>query len=185
MIRNDWWATPVWEIQTPFDEVFNNQLLVEFEEYDGPRSNLTYNIWKAPGKNIAILRDYTADIVKRATEEFIKPAWGNADFEHKRGWVNHNMPGQSIPVHCHGTPQIAMTYYVKAPKDCGDLLLIDPRGGAISWDMGMDTVSGSKFNRIKAQEGKLVFFPAFILHSVEANKSNLPRVSLSSNMGTK
>lgn len=185
MIRNDWWATPVWEVQTPFDEAFNNQLMLDFEEYDGPRNNLTYNIWKAKGKHIATLREYTEKIVKEATVDFIKPMWPNADFEHKRGWVNYNLPGQGIPVHCHGTPQIAMTYYVKAPIGCGDLLLIDPRGGAIAWDMGMDVVSGSKFNRIKPKEGKLVFFPAFILHSVEENKSTLPRVSLSSNMGTK
>mgnify|MGYP003704904577 CR=1 FL=1 len=185
MIRNDWWSTPVWEIQTPFDEEFNNQLLIEFEEYTGPRNNLTYNIWKASGKNIAILNEYTCKVVKEACAEFIRPIYGDSDFEHKRGWVNYNPPGQGIPVHCHGTPQIAMTYYVKTPEKCGDLLLIDPRGGAIGWDMGMDTVSGSKFNRIKPKESKLVFFPAFVLHSVETNRSSNYRISLSSNMGTK
>jgi hypothetical protein len=60
--------------------------------------------------------------------------------------------------------------------------LVDPRGG-VDWDNETDgQVVGIKTKRIKATTGKLVFLPGYVLHSVEENKSNLIRVSLSTNI---
>jgi hypothetical protein len=62
-------------------------------------------------------------------------------------------------------------------------LLIDPRNGC-DWDSGNDGVNGTKFNRVQPAEGKLVFFPGFVLHMVEPNQSDRARISITSNMGT-
>ncbi len=178
------WITPVWEIQTDFDTQFNDELLCEASKYCDPNSNdFNFNIWNCEGNRIQELREYTLKIVKAQTYDYISPNFNDFEFWHTRGWINYNEPGHSMPIHGHGGPKIAMTYYVKAPDNCGDLLLIDPRNGC-DWDAGTDGVNGTKFNRIKPVESKLVFFPGFVLHMVEANKSQLPRISLTSNMGT-
>ena len=182
--KTDMWVTPVWEIQTDFDISFNNELLNEIAAQKSTQKNsFNFNVWNFNSKRIQELREYTLKVIKDVTYDYISPNYVDFEFWHTRGWVNYNQPGHGMPIHGHGGPKIAMTYYVKAPENCGDLLLIDPRGG-VDWDSGNDGVNGTKFNRIKAQEGKLVFFPGFVLHMVEENKSTAPRISLTSNLGT-
>ena len=180
----DMWATPVWEIQTDFDEQFNNELLDEVAKYRDPTANsFSFNVWNSDSKRIQELKEYTLKVIKEATYDYIAPNFNDFNFWHTRGWLNYNAPGVSMPIHGHGGPKIAMTYYVKAPENCGDLLLIDPRNGC-DWDSGNDGVNGSKFNRVRPKESKLVFFPGYVLHMVDINRSNLPRISLTSNLGT-
>ena len=182
VIKNEWFVTPVWEVQTDFDTEFNNNLLSDISQYSLTNPN-EYNLWQSSGKYINELKGYTKQIVKELTYEYVYPTLGDFEYWHTRGWINHSKPGQSMPIHGHGGPKIAMTYYIKAPQNCGDLLVIDPRNGC-DWDSGMDGVNGSKFKRVTPKESKLVFFPGFLLHSVETNYSNQDRISLTSNMGT-
>jgi uncharacterized protein (TIGR02466 family) len=182
IIINEWWTTPVWEVQTDFTTDFNDRLLDEIDKYKPSNVN-EYNLWQIESECISKLKDFTKKIVKELTYEYIYPTLGDFEYWHTRGWINHNKPGQSMAIHGHGGPKIAMTYYIKAPENCGDLLVIDPRNGC-DWDSGMDGVNGSKFKRVKPAESKLVFFPGFLLHSVEENKSKYDRISLTSNMGT-
>ena len=176
-MRNDWWITPVWEIKTDFDTQFNNDLLRESNSSDH------INVWDNDTPAINELKKYTVDIVTKLAAPYISINFKDFKFWHTNGWINYYAPGQSMPIHGHGGPKIALTYYIKAPENCGDLLLIDPRGGC-DWDNGVDGVNGTKFKRIKAEESKIVFFPGFVLHTVESNYSNEMKVSLSTNMGT-
>lgn len=173
------WVTPVWEIQTDFDRQFNIELWNEITSFKP-----TSNVWTNDSKRLNELREYTLKVIKEQTYDYVAHNYVDGfEYWHNRGWVNYNNPGESMAIHGHGGPKIAMTYYIQAPENCGDLLLIDPRNGC-DWDSGNDGVNGSKFNRIKAKESKLVFFPGFVLHSVEQNRSNQPRISLTSNLGT-
>ena len=178
------WVTPVWEIQTDFDQQFNNELLDELGQYCDPESDEgNSNIWNCDTPRVQELKKYTIKVVKSQTYDYIAPTVKDFEFWHARGWLNYHKTGKGIPIHGHGSPKIAMTYYVKAPDNCGDLLLIDPRNGC-DWDSGNDGVNGTKFNRIKPVESKLVFFPGFVLHMVEPNQSDQVRASVTSNMGT-
>ena len=177
------WVTPVWEVQTEFSETFNNELLNEIQSQQPFDREFNFNIWNYNSSRINLLKEYTLSVIKEATYDYVAPNFADFEYWHTRGWVNYNEPGTSLPIHGHGGPKIAMTYYIKAPENSGDLLLIDPRNGC-DWDSGNDGVNGSKFNRIKPQEGKLVFFPGFVLHMVEENRSTQSRISLTSNLGT-
>ena len=187
VFRNDWWVTPVWEVQTDFDESFNNQLIKEIQEYDKIEDEtkiLNYDIWRSQGKCIAELKRVTLEIIKEQTHDLVSQNFQEFEYWHTRGWVNFHPPGKYMPIHGHGGAKVAMTYYIHAPKDCGDLIIIDPRGGC-DWNSELDMVNGSKFKRIKPAPGKLVFFPAYLLHMVEQNNNfREPRISLSSNLGT-
>ena len=177
IVRNDWWITPVWEIQTDFDTQFNNDLLREVN------SSEHINVWNNDTTCINKLKDYTINLVGELASSYIAKNLKDFKFWHMNGWINYQQPGMNMPIHGHGGPKIALTYYINVPENSGDLLLIDPRNGC-DWDNGTDGVNGTKFQRIKPSTGKIVFFPGFLLHTVEENKSNETRISLSTNMGT-
>jgi hypothetical protein len=183
--KKDMWVTPVWEVQTDFDEQFNDELLAEIKIFgdNNKTHGFNFNLWNSNTKRIQELKTYTLKTIKDLTYDYIAPSYTDFEFWHTRGWLNYTKPGEHMAIHGHGGPKIAMTYYIKAPENCGDLLLIDPRNGC-DWDSGNDGVNGTKFNRVKAKEGKLAFFPGFVLHMVETNRSHLPRISFTSNMGT-
>ena len=182
--KTDMWVTPVWEIQTDFDHAFNQELLSEISVYcERPDRGHNFNLWDNNTPRIQELKNYTTKIIKSCTCDYLSPTLGSFEFWHQRGWINYNQTGQGMPIHGHGAPKIAMTYYIQVPEFSGDLLLIDPRNGC-DWDSGHDGVNGTKFNRIKPVAGKLVFFPGFILHMVEPNQSNQVRISVTSNLGT-
>jgi hypothetical protein len=184
IIKTDMWSTPVWQIDTGFDMAFNDALLAEVAAYRDTSPNpFDFNLWNCGSACVQELKNYTLKIVKESTYKYIAPNFTDFEFWHTRGWINCHQPGEGMPIHSHGGPKIAMTYYLKAEENAGDLLLIDPRGG-VDWDSGNDGVNGTKFARIQPQPGRLVFFPGFVMHSVEANRSSQPRISLTSNMGT-
>ncbi len=61
IIRNDWWVTPVWEIQTDFDEKFNDNLLSELKYFytDEKIKNIKdSNIWVMNTPYVKSLNDY-------------------------------------------------------------------------------------------------------------------------------
>lgn len=184
--RNDWFVTPVWEVKTNFDETFNNQLILDINNYynESNANKTDSNIWSSNKQSINYLNKTILDYVRKLTYEYVSVNYdGDFDYYHTRGWLNYHKPGQHLPIHGHGGSKLTITYYVNAPENCGDLLMIDPRGG-VDWDKGMDGINGTKFNRIKPEAGKLVIFPSYILHTVEENKSNEPRISITSDIST-
>ena len=50
-----------------------------------------------------------------------------------------------------------------------------------SFNFNKLTSNTKKYKRIKPEEGKMVFFPGYLLHMVEENKSGETRISLSTN----
>lgn len=187
VIRNDWWVTPVWEIQTDFDKKFNDNLLNELKLYYAHKSMENArepNIWVMKTSCIKELNEYIIKVVTDLTYDYVSQNYNEFEYQHTRGWANYNLPGQSMGVHDHGGSKITATYYIQAEENCGDLLLIDPRGG-VDWDKEIhNNVNGAKFKRVVPKPGKLVFFPSYVLHSVDINKSKDIRISLSTDMQT-
>jgi uncharacterized protein (TIGR02466 family) len=191
IIKNEMFVTPVWEIDTGFDSEFNINLLKELNKFyhTQPQSN-SIDVWQSNTTYISRMKKYILDVVRSETiSEVSKSRLDEGDIEddiiyfHDRGWLNYHLPGQHLSIHGHGNVLISATYYIDVPENSGDLLLIDPRG-AVDWDIGNDGCHGSKFNRIKPKESKMVFFPGYILHTVEKNLSKEPRISLTSNINT-
>lgn len=86
--------------------------------------------------------------------------------------------------HIHGNNFISAAYYVKAPKNCGNIIFYDPRS-APSFNHPI-TKEPNKINAttqsIEPRDGLLVLFPSFLHHSVEPNFSNEERVVISFNI---
>lgn len=178
MTRFDLWATPLWVCELGLTKQFNDHLMSEISEIRAdPGSD--FNVWN---HSADCLNKLKAMILAEVTEAVIGEGMPNQKLSLKRGWVNYHRPGSSLVMHNHGNATLACTYYIKAPKNSGDLLLVDPRGG-VNWGWESEgSIVGVKHKRVPPVEGSLVFFPGFLLHSVEENKSQQARISLSSNI---
>jgi uncharacterized protein (TIGR02466 family) len=179
--KHEWWSTPVWEIETGFDDIFNNKLLQEISNIQVSGSPYNFNIWNTKSQNISILKQKILADVKEKTKNIFNPYF-KFNPQLTRGWVNRHQQNEYTPLHDHGNTVMAIVYYIYAPEKCGDLLLVDPRNAPL-WDrISENKVDGIKFKRIKPTTGKLVLFPGYVSHMVEPNKSNEIRISLASNI---
>lgn len=95
--------------------------------------------------------------------------------------MNWQYPGEWFALHSHTHSHIASVFYLCAPENCGDLLLVDPRGDN-NWTDRIDHgVLNTSYEKIKPVEGLLVVFPAWLSHMVEPNTSEFVRISLVTN----
>lgn len=181
VVKHEWWVTPVWEIETGFDSSFNNELLQEIDNCIPPSNPFMFNIWDYKSPRISELKTKILLYVKDNVSPYL-PQYSRFTPEFSRGWVNRQQPKQSLALHDHGGSLLACTYYITSEETAGDLLLVDPRG-CVNWESIRDgNVDGIKYKRIKPKPGKLVFFPAYVMHMVEINNSRSTRISLSSNI---
>ena len=99
-------------------------------------------------------------------------------------WSIINQKDSSNLRHIHPNCFLSSAYYVKAPKDCGELKFYDPRSAAI-YRSASSTKAG-KLNmevyNVIPKEGLLVLFPSYLHHSVDVNNSNDERVVISFNI---
>jgi len=180
-IKHEWWSTPVWEIETGFDSKFNDDLLAEMVNCKPLTNPSAFNIWDYNTPCVLALKDKILSSVKENASEYF-PSDFRFNPELTRGWVNRQHPGDTLALHSHGGALMACSYYIKSPPNCGDLMLVDPRGG-VAWEWLQEgTVFGIKYKRIKPREGMMVLFPAYVLHMVELNRSQNTRISLATNI---
>jgi hypothetical protein len=187
--QNLFWKSPIWEVKTRFDGEFNKTLLDEIYGIGkditlGVDENPRDSIWDYSRPNLDILKQEIVDIVTKTITQNIPEIrlLNLKGCEHFMGWINVREPGERLEVHGHTESAIAATYYIRAKENCGDLVLYDT-AGAIDWDN--NTTSGSPFVRTRRYtpvEGHLVFFPSYVLHGVDENKSDDLRISLSTDL---
>jgi uncharacterized protein (TIGR02466 family) len=180
--KNEWWSTPIWEINTNFDEYFNlcfkNELL---NLIGASEHNKSVDIWTIDSDYCTQLKNKIYEMMNLVLPEHfsnyheLKPFISN-------GWVNQQKSGQSFPLHSHGESVMACVYYIEAYENSGDLLVVDPRGSSV-WDSNVENgVNSVKYKRIEPKTGKMVLFPSYVLHSVEENKSDKTRISIATNI---
>jgi len=100
-------------------------------------------------------------------------------------WANINPPGGMNQPHIHPNALFSGVYYVKSLPNCGRLKVMDPRPG-IQFTMPVRKPGdpGKDMWRdvnIEPVVGRIIMFPAWLWHSVEENKSNDLRISVSFN----
>lgn len=99
-------------------------------------------------------------------------------------WAIINVGGSANLRHQHGNSTISGAYYVRAPKNCGDIIFYDPRPAPVySHPNAVSPNSlNAQVNGITPKEGALVLFPSYLDHSVNENLSNDERIVISFNI---
>ena len=99
-------------------------------------------------------------------------------------WSIVNKKDASNNRHMHANSYISAAYYVKAPKNCGEIYFYDPRSANVirSPEIKESTKLNMQQVNITPQEGLLVMFPSYLQHSVGENHSDKERIVISFNI---
>jgi uncharacterized protein (TIGR02466 family) len=100
-------------------------------------------------------------------------------------WANINPPGGMNRAHQHPNSLWSGVYYVKAPKNSGQLKIDDPRSSAAM--VRPNQKKGPIPPRLHREThydpiaGRCIMFPSWLMHCVDPNQSNDIRISVSFN----
>ena len=99
-------------------------------------------------------------------------------------WAIINTGGSSNAQHQHGNSNISGAYYVRAPKNSGDIVFYDPRPAPVYFHPNAKgpNLLNAQVNSVNPKEGMLVLFPSYLDHSVNQNLSNKERIVISFNI---
>ena len=99
-------------------------------------------------------------------------------------WAIINTGGSANLRHQHGNSTISGAYYVRAPKNSGDIVFYDPRPAPVyTYPKALSpNLLNAQVNGINPKEGALVLFPSYLDHSVNENLSNEERIVISFNI---
>jgi len=87
-------------------------------------------------------------------------------------WANINPSYSYNKTHTHPNSLWSGVYYVKVPKNSGDLFIEDPRTAChITMPNRVDNLPRELWRVVvyKAVEGRLIFFPSWLPHGVDMN----------------
>lgn len=187
--RSEWWVTPIWELQTDSTPEFHELLLDEIYGIaknisTGVDANPKDSLWDYDTPHLSTLKAKILKIASDTLLEHIQEATDlNIKLEYSMGWVNVIGKGEGIEAHSHNDCSLVATYYIKAPEDCGDIVILNTRN-IIDKDGKFLYTGKSELDHIhiKPVEGKLIMFPAYAMHEVQENKSDELRISLSTDI---
>ena len=99
-------------------------------------------------------------------------------------WAIINTGGSTNSRHHHGNSDISAAYYVRAPKNCGEIVFYDPRPAPVYFHPSSTKPNSlnAMQNAVNPVEGGLVIFPSYLDHSVNPNLSNEERIVISFNI---
>ena len=103
-------------------------------------------------------------------------------------WININKKGDYNVTHDHPLALISGVFWVKTPENCGSLVFQSPNSFAqalllnhIDPEIAQQQHYDHSFS-FTPKEGKMILFPANLLHLVEPNQSNEDRISIAFNL---
>ena len=100
-------------------------------------------------------------------------------------WANINPPGGMNRAHQHANSLWSGVYWIKTPKNCGQLKIDDPRSVACMIRPRQKDIK--KPDRLWREThydpiaGRCIMFPSWLMHCVDPNESNDIRISVSFN----
>lgn len=97
-------------------------------------------------------------------------------YEVSRSWLVQ-MPGHYDPPHHHASTKWTAVFYPVAEEGCGDLLLLDPRGGVVAERNDDRGYTNRGFKRVTPKTGSLIVLPGYLMHMVEPSPNDVKRIA--------
>ena len=103
-------------------------------------------------------------------------------------WININKSGDYNIKHTHPTCDLSGVIWLKAPKDCGNIVFDSPVGFQTYREVNSYRDDFKKENAIfksyyyTPKEGRIIMFPSYLKHDVKKNISQEDRISVSFNI---
>jgi uncharacterized protein (TIGR02466 family) len=179
-LANKWCLSPIWLAEPELGPSFNQQLFDEvFKFYKDIDQDVSTqrDLIQLDTPYFKSLQSIILSSVGAAFAEFeglSRPAsLDEIPFEMCSAWITIMPPGECYMMHTHPNAILTGTYYLSTPLDSGDLAFIDTQEIAIDPSQGK-----AKIISVPPKEGNLVFFPAYLMHEVQKNKSSQVRISM-------
>jgi uncharacterized protein (TIGR02466 family) len=98
-------------------------------------------------------------------------------------WINIAEPGDYQEYHNHAGNHFSAVYYVKAPKDSGDIVFRSFEADTDMFPLPIKVMNYTSFKTFSfsPEEGLLLIFRSNLRHMVEKNTSNDSRISVAMN----
>ena len=189
---NLFFPTPVWTLQLDDYQLINEQMykfikITQSKDHEGINKS---NIKGWHSKDFNMQENEPKNFIK-----FILPAIEQVitdmNWEKQKQsininnmWAIINTGGSANLRHQHGNSTISGAYYVRAPKNSGDIVFYDPRPAPV-YSHPFSSAPNSlnaMVNSVTPSEGVLVLFPSYLDHSVNPNLSNDERIVISFNI---
>jgi len=185
-------STPIWSTKIDNhkyvnEEMYNYILNLREKNPEGIKKS-NFNGWHS--KDFDLI-DETPKKFINAVSSNINTAFNDMDWDIEKQiikiksiWAIINEKGASNERHHHGNSALSAAYYVRAPKNCGDIVFYDPRPAPVfSHPIAKKpNILNATVNSITPEEGLLVLFPSYLDHSVKPNLSSNQRIVISFNV---
>lgn len=176
------------------------------------RKNLTHGRLVSDGWDVGAVSKNTEDFIKHGVTSFnstedlcYKPEWSNVSnfiYEFAKTMIDtvdtENVPfrilnmwttiyptGCWVPEHNHSNSHLSGVFYVKAPKNCGDIVFHDPSWVAKTMCINNSALSFPAVQTKHPQTpepGMMILFPSWLPHRTMPNGSQEDRIIISFNL---
>lgn len=100
-------------------------------------------------------------------------------------WFNIYSKNQNVEEHFHPNSVISGVYYLKCPKNCGDIIFLDQLYSFKNYCKNLSSLKTfiypQKF-RLSPKNGMLILFPSWLNHKTDPNLSDEDRIVFSFNI---
>ena len=186
MIKEGFFPTLIYAQDFKLDTNQMAQNIIQWSREDGGVTKTNVNGWHSKTDM------HTKQEYKPLIDELFRMAYEvfNEEFldgEPKLGnmWANINPPGGYNKPHIHPNSLFSGVYYVKTPINSGRLICNDPRPGIQTCmpnrKKGQPPKHLWREVNLQPQENRAIMFNSWLWHTVEPNKSNEDRISVSFN----
>ena len=184
--------TPVWTLQLDNYKIVNEQMYdyIKSEQSKDQAGINKSNVKGWHSKDFNLNEDepqkFISFILPAIEQVMIDMNWEKQKQTAKINnmWAIINTGGAANLRHQHGNSTISGAYYVRAPKNSGDIVFYDPRPAPVYSHPNVTNPNllNAQVNGVSPKEGALVLFPSFLDHSVNENLSNNERIVISFNI---
>ena len=185
-------STPVWASKIENFKNINDDLIKYIDKLksNDPGGKRVSNVKGWHSKDFDLTDETPKNFISAASKNINKTfndmSWDleNQIVKITNIWTIVNEKGAFNERHQHGNSDLSAAYYVKAPKDCGEIVFYDPRPAPIySYPKAISSnLLNAQVNGISPKEGGLILFPSYVDHSVNENLSIKERIVISFNI---
>ena len=186
MIKEGFFPTLIYAQDFKLDTNQMAQNIIQWSREDGGVTKTNVNGWHSKTdmhtkqEYKPLIDELFRMVYEVFNEEFLdgEPKLGNM-------WANINPPGGYNKPHIHPNSLFSGVYYVKTPPNSGRLICNDPRPGIQTCmpnrKKGQPPKHLWREVNLQPQENRAIMFNSWLWHTVEPNKSNEDRISISFN----
>ena len=186
MIKAAYFPTIVYAKDVNLDNRLFENAVIEWSQKDQgiKRTNLKGWHSETDMHKIPVFKPLVDELFKMQ-HEIYKEEWLDKEPMIGNMWANINPPGAMNRPHIHPNSHFSGVYYIKAPKNSGQIVFNDPR--TLSHMLLPTRIEKTPPSylwrevRVDPLEGRILMFPSWLWHCVDPNESNDIRISVSFN----